>query len=306
MSAARCAAECARRVGAARALPALIAAALLAGCAAGGAGRASRAPRVAVIAPVADSLTLGLWRFDETGGARAGDSGPYRLHGSYGLETRTDFGRFRNARTFARAAESFVLVPFDPEMESPPGFTIEAWIRPTAYGQYELTPIASRWTEVANEKSWLFAIVGRKVEPPFATLPSPGWFSPWVRTIPTGRLVLLLQPDQASAPQSFGGALTIPLETWTHVAASWDGEIVRLWVDGRLDAQYALRGTVRRTNAPLQVGNAIDSRRLTEFSGQLRLDATADANPYYAYEGAIDELRLSAGARESFESVTGR
>ena len=48
------------------------------------------------------------------------------------------------------------------------------------------------------------------------------------------------------------------------------------------------------------VGNYFDTRRLTSFSGELRLDIGGDDNPYYAFEGLIDELRISNGARTDF------
>jgi hypothetical protein len=289
----------------ARPLAALLALALLAGgCAAGGAGgaRAPRTPRGEIPPPAADSVTVALWRFDETGGAQAPDAGPFRLAASVGVDTRSEFGRFRGGRRFTRTVESFAVVPYNPVMESDRGFTIEAWVRLDAYGQYELTPIAGRWNEVANEQSWLLAVVGRKISPAFASLPSPGYFSGSVVTAQTGRLLLLLQPEQAAGQQAYAGSVPIRLDTWTHVAASWDGQVVRLYVDGQIDSQYALEGRVRRSPAALLVGNYFDTRRLTDFSGQLQLDAGVDRNPYYALEGVLDEVRLSSVARTRFES----
>lgn len=286
---------------------AIVGACGLASCAGSGAGvKRARGPATPMIAPVADSITSGLWRFDESAGQTSPDSGPFRLHGTVGLDARTDFGRFRSARRFSRSVDSFVLVPFNPEMESSRGFTIEAWIRLAAVGTYELTPIAGRWSEYGTDQSWVFGVVGRKTSASVATLPSPGFFTPYVAGASTGRLVLLVQPSLAGSAQGFGGATEIPLDTWTHVAASWDGDVVRLFVDGRLDTQYALRGSIRHSEAPMLVGNFLDTRRLTEFSGQLELDSAADHNPYYAFEGLIDELRLSSLARTTFESSPAR
>lgn len=279
----------------------------LGACAGSGAGvKRARTPALPMIAPVADSITSGLWRFDESAGQVSPDAGPFRLHGAVGLDARTDFGRFRSARRFSRTADSFVLVPYNPEMESSRGFTIEAWIRLSALGTYELTPIAARWSEYGTDQSWVFGVVGRKSAASAVTLPSPGFFGTFVAGASPGRLVLVVQPALAGGAQGFGGATEIPLDTWTHVAASWDGDVVRLFVDGRLDTQYALRGSIRHSEAPMLVGNFLDTRRLTEFSGQLELDSAADHNPYYAFEGMIDELRLSSLARSKFESSPAR
>jgi len=81
---------------------------------------------------------------------------------------------------------------------------------------------------------------------------------------------------------------------------SYDGQVVRFFIDGRLDAQYATSGRIQSSAAPLLVGNYFDTRRLSTFSGELRMDVGGDDNPYYAFEGVIDELRISNQARTLF------
>ena len=87
------------------------------------------------------------------------------------------------------------------------------------------------------------------------------------------------------------------------MAASYDGRVVKLWIDGRLDAQYASLGRIRSTQAPLEIGNTIDPHVLSTFGGDLRASNTADPTPYYAFDGSIDEVRLSNVPRSAFESV---
>mgnify|MGYP001224167379 FL=1 len=86
---------------------------------------------------------------------------------------------------------------------------------------------------------------------------------------------------------------------------SFDGSVVRLFIDGRLDAQYATRGRIQPSRTPLLIGNYFDTRRLSNFSGELRMEPGGDENPYYAFEGLIDELRISNAARTEFPG-TGR
>ena len=120
------------------------------------------------------------------------------------------------------------------------------------------------------------------------------------------RLLFAFQPLDANLPQSFLSNEALELERWTHVAVTFDGEVVRLWIDGRLDSQFASRGRIRGTQAPLLIGNYFDVRRLSDFGGNLTLDPGADRNPYYAFQGTIDELRISSVAREDFPTVYGR
>jgi len=81
---------------------------------------------------------------------------------------------------------------------------------------------------------------------------------------------------------------------------------VKLYVDGRLDAQTAISTGIKRTVAPLVIGNAIDPRHLTDVSGDLKQDLTNSPLPWYALNGLVDELRLSNVARKTFESTDAR
>ncbi|HYM81835.1 MAG TPA: LamG domain-containing protein [Candidatus Limnocylindria bacterium] len=249
---------------------------------------------------VADSVTIALWHFDETAGTRIADGGPFRLDGVAGADTRTDFGRFDSARLFTRTLDSFVLVPHNPVLERPKGFTIEAWVYVNAYGQYEDTPIAARWSQDANQQSWLFGIVGERKTPPLARLPSPGFHNELVLRGGLGLLLFAYQPEDASAPRSFVSARRVERERWTHVAATFDGEVVKFYINGQIDSQYATQGGIRPSPAPILMGNYFDPRRLSSFGGDLKIDVGGDPNPYYAYEGFIDEMRISATARTDF------
>ena len=60
------------------------------------------------------------------------------------------------------------------------------------------------------------------------------------------------------------------------------------------DAIPQLRG------ADLLFGNSIDPRWLSEFGGELRVTTAPDMNPYYAFDGFLDELRISTTARQDF------
>src|SRR5512140_3166890 len=130
---------------------ALAAACALAALLPGGAdaARKPKKPRVVPAAPAADSVTIGLWHFDENGGTRAADAGPRGLDGTAGLETRTDFGRYKSARLFQRSPDSFVLVPWNAALNAGEGFTVEAWVRIDSVATYELQVIAARWTPIS-------------------------------------------------------------------------------------------------------------------------------------------------------------
>lgn len=275
---------------------------LLAACGRkGGEPKPAAPPPAPAVPPVADSVTVGLWRFEERVGNTLSDSSPFRMTATTGPDARVEFGRYKNARSFTATAQSFAIVPYNPVMESPRGFTIETWLYLRDYSRYELSVIAARWTPVPNEQSWLFGVVGRKIGS--TTTPSPGWFEPQVAGLPSGRLMFSFTPELAAGTQSFMSTSTIPVERWVHVAATLDGEIVKLYVDGRLDSQAAIVNGIRRSTAPLVMGNVLDPRRLTDFGSDLRQDPSIALLPFYALNGTLDELRLSNVARVHFESA---
>ncbi|MBI1798439.1 MAG: LamG domain-containing protein [Candidatus Eisenbacteria bacterium] len=278
----------------------------LTGCAHGGHTASAPAPRPETSALPADSATVAIWHMDETADTRVADAGSFRLDGTAGIEARTGFGRYGRARVFTHALDSFVLVPFDPALEPHSGFTVEAWVLPTSYGSYEDTPIAGRWTVDGNRESWLFSIVGRRQIPPVVPRASPGDHAALTPRGSTGALMFAFMPADAGSPRSYFSTQPVSLNRWSHVAATYDGTVVRLWINGVLDAQYASLGRIRSSGASLQIGNALDPRWLSRFGGDLRADQARDATPYYAFEGLIDELRISSVARAGFEYARGR
>jgi Concanavalin A-like lectin/glucanases superfamily len=293
-------------ISAAFAALAIAAPALIGGCAHGANNATPETARPGALALPADSATVALWHMDETAGTLVADVGPFRLDGTAGIEARTSFGRFGRARSFTHSIDSFVFVPYQPSMEPHSALTVEAWVWVSSYGLYEDTPIVGRWTQEGNRHSWLFSIVGFGQFPPAVPTASPGDHSDLIVPGTAGHLMFAFQPEEAGAARSYFTTQAVPLNRWTHVAATYDGAVVRLWIDGVLDAQYASLGRIRSTGAALEIANAIDPRWLSTFGGDLRADRAPDPTAYYAFEGLIDEVRISAVARSGFEYARGR
>lgn len=281
----------------------LIALALLAGACAttGRKGDSGSRLRPSVV----DSVTVALYRFDETGGLRVADAGPFRLEAAAGIDTRTDFGQFGNARRFVRSLDSFVLVPFNPLFNFSGSFSIDAWIYVDDYTLFDATPIAARWTPLANQQSWFLGVAGYHQRGPVAGAVSGSLEDIAGRGLP-GQLVFAFQPEDAAPPRTLVSTRSIQRGRWTHVGATYDGRVARLYLDGQLDTQAATSGTVRPTEAPLMIGNFFDTRWLGTFGGDLRIEQALDPEPYFAFQGLIDELHISTGARPRFPTAEWR
>lgn len=250
-----------------------------------------------------DSVTVALWRMDETGGTRAADAGPSRLDATAGLDTRTIFGRFRGARLFTHSIDSFLYVPYSPLLDLQSALSIEAWIAPNSYPA-QPSPIAARWSPSTGDRSWIFALMNT---PGIGASTTPVWLQGIVSsTGQSRRLMFVFQPEDAGSPRAFYSLSEIQLQRWTHVAVTFDGEVVRFFVNGQPDGTFATSGRIRASQAPLLVGNFLDPRFLTDFGGDLRQGPAADAVTSYALDGGIDELRLSSVARTEFPLHGGR
>jgi hypothetical protein len=80
-----------------------------------------------------------------------------------------------------------------------------------------------------------------------------------------------------TAETSITATTTLPLNTWSMVAADFDGTTLRLYVNGAVVATGTLSGALFATTAVLSIGN----------------DNHTDGGPWTGY---IDELRITKGA----------
>ncbi len=75
----------------------------------------------------------------------------------------------------------------------------------------------------------------------------------------------------------------ITFNTWHHVAATFDGTYVKLWMDGELKGSYNRTGTITKNGNPIKIGGR----------------GTSTATSTAPLEGYIDEVRLSNVVRYS-------
>ena len=278
------------------------AAALLAGAVAlglGGLGGCAHTPLPAATSlawlsePAVTASTLALWHFDETTGLASADAGPAGCNGVLGIDTRTAFGRFKNARQFTASINSFVLIPAARAPRLGESWTIEAWINPSQYGTVEASVIAARWTDQPNEQGWMLGLSGFDRSAVAGAPPRPNVFTALLTRREHGLLAFVFQPQDAGPALGFESTTAIEVNRWTHIAVTDDGHELRMFIDGRLDAQFATAARVRDVPVPLAIGNPIDARWLTESQGPLRVPSDVNRYPFYAFEGVIDELRIS-------------
>jgi hypothetical protein len=120
------------------------------------------------------------------------------------------------------------------------GMTLEAWVRPSA--------TASTWKDVIFKATDMYYLMG---------------------FTPQGK------PDMGGtfASSNVYGSGALPVNTWTHLAATYDGTTMNFYVNGVLASSRAQTGAIATSNGALSIGGDSIS------SGQF-------------WAGLIDEVRI--------------
>ena len=194
---------------------------------------------------------VGAWSFDEASGPQVVDQSGSGNNGTLTSVTRTSSGRFGGALSFDGVG-SIVTVPSAPSLELATGMTLEAWVRPTA--------TLGGWRDViykGNDDYYLMADSDRGV--------------------PAGGGIFGNGPDR----NAYGDG-PLASNVWTHLATTYDGSAVRLYVNGSLAGSRVDRGEIKNTGGPLQFGG--DSLFGRYFGG--------DIDEVRVYDHALSETEI--------------
>jgi chitodextrinase len=185
------------------------------------------------------------YSFNQGSGTSVADASGSGNTGAIGTAAWTTAGKFGNALSF-NGTSAKVTIADAASLRLTTGMTLEAWVSPTT--------VSSAWRDViykGNDNYYLSA-----------TTTSSG--RPGAGAIFSG-----------SYGETFGTS-SLALNTWTHLATTYDGTTLRLYVNGVQVSSKAQTGTMATSTNPLQIGgNAI--------YGQY-------------FSGKIDEVRVYNGA----------
>jgi hypothetical protein len=197
-------------------------------------------PHVLATAPSVPSLastvatpqsTAGLvaaYAFDEASGATVNDASGNGHRGALsGGVTRTTQGRFGRALDFNGAA--FVTVPDAAGLDLGSAMTLEAWVYPTAAPTRTTTALMKEQADGLAYALYAGSATGRP------------------------RAAVELDSDPGTA-HAVNGPVRLPLHTWTHLATTFDGTSLRLYVNGVLAASRDVPGTLAESTGPLRIG----------------------------------------------------
>ncbi len=179
-------------------------------------------------------LALGL---NENSGTTVADASGQNNTGTT-LNTTWTTGRYGRGLAF-NGGNSWVTVNDSASLNLVNRLTLEAWVSPT---------VSSGWrTIMLKELDEIYSLYANSSSGPFAGMNIGGY-------------------------QEIFSSTRLPTNTWSHVAATWDGTTLRLYVNGVQVASRAVAGTLLTTSNPLRIGG------------------NANWGEYFA--GTIDEVRV--------------
>jgi uncharacterized protein (TIGR03437 family) len=187
------------------------------------------------------------------------------------LQAGATFMPGRVGQAFSFDGASGVVVAHHPNL-NPANLTLDAWVNPTALnGDVEI---------IVNKENNPFRPSTTQYEIGIRGMAAPGG------SIPVGNFCFFLGsiaglPDQYSGWVDGGAAA--PLNTWTHVALTFDGTTARAYVNGALTRTLTgLSGSGANSTGPLKIGS--------------RSTAVLANNPGASFNGLIDEVEIFSRA----------
>jgi hypothetical protein len=117
-------------------------------------------------------------------------------------------------------------VPDSSSLDLTSGMTLEAWVNPSALG--------TSWRTVLMKETsgdMVYDLYGNRNT-----------------TVPTTEVRV------GGSAQSDNGTSALPLNTWVHLASTYDGNVLRLYVNGTQVSQLLVVGSIATSTGALRIG----------------------------------------------------
>ena len=169
----------------------------------------------------ADSGLVAAYSFDEGTGTTVADGSGNGNDGTIDGATWTSAGQFGNGLMFD-GTSALVTINDSASLHLTTGMTLEAWVYPTA--------ASAAWHDVVMKGNDNYYLEATSIP---SGVPAPGG-------------------DMIGGPLFGPAALTA--NAWTHLATTYDGATLRLYVNGVWVASRAQTGSMATSTDPLQIG----------------------------------------------------
>jgi hypothetical protein len=176
------------------------------------------------VSNTAPTNLIAAWSFDEDGGYTAFDASGHNLVGTVTNALYVP-GKFNSGLNF-NGTNAWVTVPQNSLFDLTSGMTLEAWVYPVQNGAWRNVIMKQRPGGLAYA---IYAYSGPDTNP-----------SSYINRSGTDNVAL-------------GGA-ALPLNTWSHLAATYDNANLRQYINGTLVATKAVTGNITTSTDVLRIG----------------------------------------------------
>jgi DNA-directed RNA polymerase specialized sigma24 family protein len=196
---------------------------------------------------------LGYWSMDFYNSSGIHDNSSYNNFANFGTNgpsiSNISAGKYGNALEFD-GVDDYVKINHN-FVDNPTELTIAAWIKKESGGHtYECALHKGSTNTIGTSDYWL-----------------------GVATEPNDYLTATIGANQAGIGWSAGQTTTTAVYgQWYHLAASWDGEVVKVYLNGNYNKQYEL-GSYGNLETPTRFGSSADGDN-------------------YQFRGAVDEILI--------------
>jgi uncharacterized protein (TIGR03437 family) len=194
-----------------------------------------------VAAPVSTGL-VAAYSFNEGTGTTVADASGNGNTGTITNATWSTAGKFGNALKF-NGSNSWVTIKDSASLDLTKGMTLEGWINPTALG--------TAWRTLLLKEQ-----------------PSGLVYSLYANTDtsqPSGHVYITTEYNTR-------GTAVAPLNAWTHLATTYDGATLRMYVNGVLASNKAVTGSIKASTGVLRIGgNSIWGEYFTGLIDEVRI-----------------------------------
>ena len=189
------------------------------------------------------------YAFNEGSGTTVADASGNGNSGTLSNATWVQ-GKYGSGLKFTGATNSYVTIPDAPSLDLTSSLTLEAWVNPSTLN--------------SPDNGWVAAVA--KDHPNSSNNISYALYAASGTNKPPGEHILVSGGDKGVSATS-----KLVLNTWTFLAATYDGANMKIYVNGVLIKTKAQTGNLVEVNAPLKIGG--------DWSGEM-------------FTGVIDEVRV--------------